>query len=271
MKINLLYTTTILGAVLSNLVFAQNNDQMIRQAIQMCQTEERALTQSCIRIGESLNTICQRDHNVEVCESAIAIRQVQLQLSEDMQSNPAYAQSADQQRAETACQSGNRQACKELIVRANGYCKRGNREACEYIIRANEVMQSGGNQSTGNGVNICDIYPTRCGRPAQGRTGPVYTPEQLAPGYGSAVRGGLNAMPPYWRDNRYPDSVRNSVRNGDVDRDIERSLRNGVDPYLGAINGRGPGGADYTNEAAKRVLEGTEDPATSARKAMGLQ
>lgn len=38
---------------------------------------------------------------------------------------------------------------------------------------------------------------------------------------------------------------------------------------LGDINGRGPGGADYTNEAAKRVYDGTLSPLDAAIGAMG--
>ena len=184
--------------------------------------------------------------------------------------NPVYAQTDDQLQAEKECQQlGNKQSCRELISWANRYCRQGNTEACDYVAKTRRVMQSIDRSSGVNSVGICDIYPTRCGRPAQGRTGPIYTPEQLAPGYGSAVRGGLDAMPRHWRNSRYPRSVRDSVRDGTVDRGIERSLGNGVDPYLNNINGYGPGGAGHLNEAAKRTMDGSLTPECIAIQANG--
>lgn len=86
---------------------------------------------------------------------------------------------------------------------------------------------------------------------------------------GFVTRGALDAIPPHMRRQLYPDSVRDAVRSGNVDRRIEGTLRRSVDPYLNDINGYGPGGAGVTNDAARAILNGTLDPATAACQARG--
>lgn len=117
--------------------------------------------------------------------------------------------------------------------------------------------------------NICQLYPTRCapysgpqavgplGLPGYPGASPIYTPSTLAPAMGMVVRDALNSLPEGVRQALYPPQVAKAVRSGVVDAAIERSLRTGFDPYAAILNGTGPGGAYYTNQAAMAVMNGT--------------
>ena len=130
-------------------------------------------------------------------------------------------------------------------------------------------------------AGICEIYPTRCqpynapqrvgplGLEGYPGTSPIYTPRQLVPSMGGVIRDSLGAIPPHMRQQLYPNSVRNAVRSGNVDQAIEYTKQRNVDPHLNTINGYGPGGAGYTNDAARAIMNGTLDPATAACQAMG--
>ena len=213
---------------------------------------------------------------------------------------PSVAFADKQQQYEEACQSGHRGACIELLAWSRNLCDRGNDDACDYAGEVRKVMQaqtwrgleeysnedgatnrSNGRSRSGRAESICDIYPTRCqpynapqrvgplGLEGYPGTSPIYTPRQLVPSMGPITRGALDAIPPHMRRQLYPDSVRNAVRSGNVDRAIEGSMRRSVDPYLTDINGYGRGGAGYTNDAARGIFNGTVDPATAACQAMG--
>jgi hypothetical protein len=130
-------------------------------------------------------------------------------------------------------------------------------------------------------ASLCQVYPTLC-RPYNGPrpvgplglqgypgTSPIYTPRQMVPAMPFVVHDALKSLPPAVRQNLYPDSVRNAVRSGAVDRAVQGTMQKSVVPLLGAINGYGPGGAGYTNDAAKAILNGSMSPATAACRAMG--
>lgn len=120
---------------------------------------------------------------------------------------PVSAQTSEQQQYEAACESGNSQACRELILYAGPHCDRGNQQACNYILRVDDLMQD---------AQIRRGYPQ-----------------------GSYDSSGLGQVP--------------HVKN-----------------LLGDINGRGPGGAGYTNDAARGIFDGTLSPLDAARGAMGM-
>jgi hypothetical protein len=118
------------------------------------------------------------------------------------------------------------------------------------------------------GVSPCVIYPTLCTPPAGPRpvgplglpgypgASPVYPPNVLVPAMPMVVQDALKALPPAVRQSLYPPHVAEAIRNGTVDAAINKALRNGALPYLGIINGTGPGGAAYTNRAAQDLLQG---------------
>ena len=126
-----------------------------------------------------------------------------------------------------------------------------------------------GSMAAAQGVPLCILYPTLCAPPAGPRpvgplglpgypgTSPIYPPNVLVPALPLVVHDALRALPPAVRQQLYPPQVVAAVRAGAVDQAIRRALRGGVLPYLGAINGTGPGGAAYTNQAALNLLRGT--------------
>lgn len=116
-------------------------------------------------------------------------------------------------------------------------------------------------------AGICEVYPTRC--QLYDNDTPRVHPRQQVPAMRGVMRGALDAIPPHMRRELYPDSVRDAVRSGNVDRGIERYIQRNVDPSLNAINGYGRGGSGYTNDAAIGIRNGTLDPATVACQAMG--
>jgi len=135
--------------------------------------------------------------------------------------------------------------------------------------------------SGASAASLCQVYPTLC-RPYSGPravgplglqgypgTSPIYTPRQLVPALPFVVKDAVNSLPPAVRQQLYPNGVRNAVRSGAVDQAVQNTMRRSVTPLLGAINGYGPGGAGYTNDAALKILNGSLSPATAACRAMG--
>jgi hypothetical protein len=166
---------------------------------------------------------------------------------------------------------------ESAFARLLAACSNGDDEAClraqAYTSARNSVDQNA--RRKGAGVSLCELYPTRCAPYLSGRNGfpgvsHTYTPGQLAPGLGIVARSGLDGLPPAVRNELFPRSAADAVRLGDVDDAIDSTMRQSVDPLLDDINGYGRGGAGYTNEAAKAVLDGSMSPATAACRAMGM-
>jgi hypothetical protein len=136
------------------------------------------------------------------------------------------------------------------------------------VITAAFVLSLGLTGSSANAQQYCDIYPTRC--TIYDRNTPQWSPYDQVPAGRAAISNAINGMSPGVRYGLYSPEVSDWVRAGGVDQGIEDMLRNGVDPYTAVINGTGPGGAGYTNEAARGVFNGTLSPTTVACQAMGM-
>jgi hypothetical protein len=124
---------------------------------------------------------------------------------------------------------------------------------------------------------LCTIYPTLCsaptgprphgsfGLPSYGSASPVYPVELMNPSYGSVIRGALAGLPSEVRRQLFPGTYGTGGPNSGmqtpwnmqaIDQAIGKSLATGVVPLLSVINGTGPGGSAYVNQAAENVMNG---------------
>ena len=120
--------------------------------------------------------------------------------------------------------------------------------------------------SAGSQVPLCAIYPSLCGAfagpqpvgplglPGYPGAQPVYPPNLTT--WLPVVRRNLEALPPAVHEALFSPALAEAVRSGAVDRRISDVLGGSVVPLLNFINGTGPGGAGYTNQAAWQVLTG---------------
>ena len=173
---------------------------------------------------------------------------------------------------ESACLSGRHEACQAAYQAASEACQQRKAGACQYAEQVSQFM------AQGNGSRSQQSSP-------QGDGNQIQQAERACEsGSAQACRDLIAYADPYCRqqgDERacaYIRQVAGLLQRNEIRGGYPQGLYDstGIDnvpatrELFGAINGRGPGGAEYTNDAARRILEGSMSPADAARDAMGM-